>query len=68
MSRWRSCLEVPGSRRAQVLEDVCDKGGLGNGGNGPQFAATSRGQVDRLMANTRFNRAIQLIGVVGALG
>ena len=27
-----------------------------------------RGQVERSMANTRFNRAIQLIGVVGALG
>jgi hypothetical protein len=50
-----------------VLEDVCDEGGLGNGGNGSQFAATSRGQIDRSMANTRFNRAIQLIGVVGAL-
>jgi hypothetical protein len=36
--------------------------------NGTQFAATSREQVDRSMANTRFNRAIQLIGVVGALG
>ncbi len=42
---------------AQVLADVCDERGLGDLGNGPQFAATSRGQVDRSMANTRFNRA-----------
>ena len=67
-SRGRSCLDVSDSRRTQVLEDVFDKGGLGNGGNGRQFAATAVDQVDRSMANTRFNRAIQLIGVVGALG
>ena len=58
----RSCPDVSDSRGTQVLVDVFDKGGLGNSGNGPQFAATSHRQVDRSMANTRFNRAIQLIG------
>ena len=46
-SRGRSWLDVSDSRRTQVLEDVFDKGGLGNGGIGRSrtsvcFAAPAR--------------------------
>ena len=58
-SRGRSCLDVSDSRRTQVLEDVFDKGRLGNGCNGPQFAATSRRNLSTTLRHSPLQFTVQ---------
>ena len=51
-----------------MLEDAHSDAWIGNGSNHSQLAATMGALRLKSMANTRFSRAIQLIGAVHASG